>query len=76
MEYFRTHEELTKPFMSDESPVRKSGLKLVSIEIKEFPLPEKKLFEGTGDAKIAARFTTEQIRAWSNPMFLSSKSNW
>jgi len=74
-EYFRTQEELTKPFMSDDSPVRKAGLTLVSVEIKEFPLPEKKLLLETGDAKIAARFMTEQTRAWSNSMFLSSKSN-
>ena len=74
-EYFRTQEEIRKPFMSDESPVRKAGLKLVWMEIKEFPLPEKKLFLETGDAKIAARFMTEQTRAWSNSMFLSGKSN-
>ena len=54
---------------------RKAGLTLVSVEIKEFPLPEKKLLLETGDAKITARFMTEQTRAWSNSMFLSSKSN-
>ena len=74
-EYFRTQEELTKPFESDESPVRKAGLTLVSVEIKEFPLPETKLFQETGDAKLAARFMTEQTRAWSNSLFLSSESN-
>ena len=74
-EYFRTHEELTKPFMSDESPVRKAGLTLVSVEIKEFALPPKKLFLETGDAKLAARHATEETCAWSNSMFLSSKSN-
>ena len=73
-EYFRTHEELTKPFVSDESPVRKAGLTLVSVEIKEFSLPQMKLFQETGDAKSAARLMTEQTRAWSNSMFLSSKS--
>ena len=74
-EYFRTHEELTKPFVSDESPVRKAGLTLVSVEIKELPLPEKKLLSETGDAKLAARFMTEQTRAWSNSLFFSSKLN-
>ena len=74
-EYFRTQEELTKPFISDESPVRRAGLTLVSVEIKEFPLPEKKLLSETGDVKLTARFSTEQIRAWSNSFFLSSKSN-
>ena len=52
-EYFRTQEELTKPFISDESPVRRAGLTLVSVEIKEFPLPETRLFQETGDAKLA-----------------------
>ena len=74
-EYFRTQEELTKPFVSDESPVRKAGLTLVSVEIKEFPLPEKKLLSETGDAKLTARFMTEQTRAWSNSLFFSSKLN-
>lgn len=74
-EYFRTHEELTKPFVSDESPVQKAGLKLVSVEIKELTLPETKLYQETGDAKLAAKLITEQTRAWSNSMFLSSKSN-
>ena len=74
-EYFRTHEELTKPFVSDESPVPKAGLTLVSVEIKEFPLPEKKLLSETGDAKLAARFMTEQTRAWINSLFFSSKLN-
>jgi len=72
-EYFRTQEEITKPFVSDESPVRKAGLTLVSVEIKEFSLPETKLFQETGDAKIAARLMTEQTRAWSNSSFSSSK---
>ena len=74
-EYFRTQEELTKSFESGESPVRKAGLTLVSVEIKEFPLPERKLLLETGDDKVTARFMTEQTRAWSNSMFLSSKSN-
>ena len=74
-EYFRTREEITKPFVSDESPVRKAGSTLVSVEIKEFPLPQTKLFQETGDAKLVARLTTEQIRAWSNSLFLSSELN-
>ena len=72
-EYFRTREELAKPFMSDKSPVRKAGLTLLSLETKEFPYPEKKLWEATGDAKLVARFLSEQTRAWSNSLFLSRK---
>ena len=72
-EYFRTREELAKPFMSEDSPVRKAGLTLVSVELKEFPLPEKTMWQVTGNAKLSARVMTEQTRAWSNSMFLSSK---
>lgn len=71
-EYFRTREEITKPFVSDESPVHKAGLTLVSVEIKDFLLPQTKLFQQTGDAKLAARLMTEQTRAWSNSLFLST----
>ena len=67
-EYFRTYAELTKPFVSDESP-------LVSVEIKEFPLPETNILLEIGDAELAARLKTEQTRAWGNFIFLSSKSN-
>jgi len=74
-EYFRTYEELAKPFTSDESPVRKAGLTLVSVEIKEFALPQKKILLETGDAKLAARHASEETCAWSNSMFLSSKWN-
>ena len=72
-EYFRTREELLKPFMSEDSPVRKAGLTLVSVELKEFPLPEKTLWQETGNAKLSARLMAEQTRAWSNSMFLSCK---
>ena len=63
----------TKLFELDESPVRKAGLTPISVEIKEFSLPETKLIQETGAAKLAARFLTEQSRAWSNSSFSSSK---
>lgn len=72
-EYYRTKEELIKPFLSDESPVSKAGLTLVSMETKEFLLPETKLWQETGDAKLVARMLTQQTRAWSHSMLLSSK---
>ena len=72
-EYYRTREELIKPFMSNDSPVRKAGLTLVSVESKEFLLPETKLWQETGDAKRVSRMLTEQTRAWSNFMLLSGK---
>ncbi|KAJ7390616.1 hypothetical protein OS493_024005 [Desmophyllum pertusum] len=74
-EYFRTQDELIKPFMSDESPVRKAGLTLASLETKKFLFPETSLWQETGDAKLVARMITEQTRAWSNFMFLSALSD-
>ena len=70
-EYFRTREELVKPFLSDASPVRNAGLNLVSMELEEFPLPEKAMWNISGNAKACARLMTEQTRAWSNSFFLS-----
>jgi len=72
-EYYRTRKELIKPFLSDESPVRKSGLTLVSVESKEFLLPETKLWQETGDEKRLSRMLTDQTRAWSNIMLLSGQ---
>ena len=72
-EYFRRREELVKPFMSEDSPLRKAGMTLVSVELKEFPLPEKTMWQVTRNAKLSARVMTEQTRAWSNSLFLSSK---
>lgn len=74
-EYFRTREELVKPFLSDTSPVRNAGLNLVSMELKEFPLPEKAMWKITGNAKACARLMTEQTRAWSNSFFQSALSD-
>lgn len=72
-EYFRTREELVKPFLSDTSPVRNAGLNLVSMELKEFPLPEKAMWKITGNAKACARLMTEQTRTWSNSFFQSGE---
>ncbi|XP_022796416.1 indole-3-acetate O-methyltransferase 1-like [Stylophora pistillata] len=71
-EYFRTHEEMMEPFISDASPVRKAGLNLVSIEYKEFSLPEKAMWQVAGNAKACVRLMTEQTRAWSNSRFQSA----
>ena len=72
-EYYRTQEELVKPFVSDKSPVSKAGLTLVSMETKQFLLPETRLWQETGDAKLVARMLTEQTRAWGNSLILSGK---
>ncbi|XP_022796413.1 gibberellic acid methyltransferase 1-like [Stylophora pistillata] len=62
-EYFQTREELVEPFISDASLVRKAGLNLISMELKEFSLPEKAMWQATGNAKACARLMTEQTRA-------------
>lgn len=68
-EYFRTREELVEPFLSDASLVRKAGLNLISMELKEFSLPERAMWQATGNTKACARLMTEQTRAWSNSFF-------
>ena len=69
--YIRTRKELQLPFTSEESPVRKAGLSLVSLEIKTFPCPHTKMRQETGDVKMAAKSMAEETRAWSNSTFLS-----
>ena len=69
--YIRTRQELQLPFMSEESPVRKAGLSLVSLDIKTFPCPYTKMRLETGDTAKAAKSLTEETRAWTNSSFLS-----
>ena len=69
--YSRTHKEIQMPFMSQESPVRKAGLTLASLEIKTFACPHAKIRQDTGDAKMAAKSMAKEIRMWSNSSFMS-----
>ena len=69
--YSRTRKEIQMPFMSQESPVRRAGLSLASLEIKMFACPHAKIRQDTGDAKMAAKSMAEEIRMWSNSSFLS-----
>ena len=70
----RTVEEFKRPFESKESPVRKAGLSLISIETKVIPCPKKeKWLKNGGDRKEFARWYTPSIRAWSNTTFISGK---
>ena len=57
--------------MSQDSPVRRAGLLLASLEIKTFACPHAKILQDTGDAKMAAKSMAEEIRMWSNYTFLS-----
>ena len=69
--YLRTRKEIQMPFMSQESPVRRAGLSLASLEIKTFACPHAKIGRDTGDAKMAAKSMVKEIRMWSNSSFLS-----
>jgi len=72
--YLRTVDEYKKPFEFQDSPVRKTGLLLISIETKVMPCPYRKkwLREG-GDPKGHARWYIPAMRSWSNSTFLSGK---
>ena len=59
------------PFMSQESPVRRAGLSLASLEIKTFACPHEKIRQDTGDAKMAAKSMAEETRMWSNSSLMS-----
>ena len=69
--YLRTRKEIQMPFMSQESPVRRVGLSLASLEIKTFACPHAKVLQDTRDAKMAAKSMVEETRIWSNSSFLS-----
>ena len=66
--------EYKQPFESMESPVRKAGLSLISIETEVIPCPkrEKRLKNG-GDPKEFACWYTPAIRSWSNTTFISGE---
>ena len=60
--YIRTRKEIQMPFMSQDSPVRRSGLLLASLEIKTFACPHAKIRQDTGDVKRAAKSMAEETR--------------
>jgi len=73
--YYRTVTEFKKPFESADSPVRKAGLSLVSIETKVVPCPyREKWLKNGGDPEAHARWFIPTTRTWSNATFLSGLS--
>ena len=62
--------------MSQDSPVRRAGLKLASLEIKTFACPHAKILQDTGDEKVVAKSMAEEIRRWSNYIFLSGMTEF
>jgi len=72
--YYRTVTEFKKPFESADSPVRKAGLSLVSIETKVVPCPyREKWLKNGGDPEVHARWFIATKRTWRNAIFLSGK---
>lgn len=72
----RRVDEFRHPFESKESPVRKAGLSLISIETKVIPCPKReKWLKNGGDPKEFARWYTPAIRSWSNTTFISGLSD-
>jgi len=70
----RTVDEFKQPFESKDSPVRKAGLSLISIETKVIPCPKReKWLRNGGDPKEYAGWYTPAIRAWSNTTFISGE---
>ena len=76
-EYFRTADECKKPFESEDSPVRKAGLSLVSMETKIVRCPYyKKWMKDGGDPKAHARWYVPALKPWSNSTFMSGKLSY
>ena len=60
-----------------DSPVRKAGLSLVSIETKVVPCPyREKWLKNGGDPKAHARWFIPTTRTWSNATFTSGKTSF
>ena len=67
-------EELKKPFESEDSPVHRAGLSLVSIETRIIPCPQKeKWLKDGGDPMEHARFYVASNRRWSNATFIGGE---
>jgi len=72
----RTVDEFKKPFESEDSPVCKAGLSLVSIETRMIPCPyKKKWLKDGGDPLEHARSYIMSMRRWSNATFINGLSN-
>ena len=70
-------EEFKKPFESEDSPVRKAGLSLFSIETKVVRCPyRQKWLENRGEPKAHARWFIPTTRTWSNATFMSGVENF
>ena len=65
---------LKKPFESEDSPVCKAGLSLVSIETRMIPCPyKKKWLKDGGDPLEHARSYIMSMRRWSNATFINGE---
>ena len=70
----RTVDEFKAPFKSNDKPVRKAGLSLVSIKTKVIPYPYRENWlKNGGDPREHAHRYVPAIRAWSNTTFISGE---
>ena len=68
----RTVDEFKEPFKSNNSPVRKAGLSLISIETKVIPCPYRESWlKNGGDPREHAHWYIPTIRVWSNTTLIS-----
>ncbi|XP_065058832.1 uncharacterized protein LOC135686513 isoform X2 [Rhopilema esculentum] len=73
--YYRTVAEYSAPFVNEDSPVRKAGLKLCSIETKVVRCPYNQRWrEQGGDPQKHAEWFVPTTRTWSNHTFFSALS--
>ena len=71
----RTVDEFKEPFKSNDSPVRKAGLSLISIQTKVIPCSYRETWLNNGGDPIEhARWYVAGIKAWSSTTFVSGES--
>ncbi|EDO41987.1 predicted protein [Nematostella vectensis] len=73
--YCRTIKEYRKPFEDPESPVRKAGLNLVSMETKFVPCSSRQKWIRIGDPTEHARRFASATRVWSDSSFKAGLSD-
>jgi len=77
LNYYRTIEELSEPFINPDSNVAQTGMKLLHIETKVVKCPYKQQWtKNKGDPQEHAEWFIPTTRTWSNHTFYSALSEF
>jgi len=70
-QFYKTVDEYCAPLTSEQSPVHRAGLRLVSAETRVVPCPYAARFAEAGDAAAFAESYVPTLRSWSETVFLN-----